>query len=291
MRLALVPVVVLGGSACFADPSFLPGEGTGEMDDSAGEEAASDGDGDSRADTGGSSSSGDGGGSSSSGGGSSGGSESSDGTGTGSRCEGADQPVAEVQGCMASSPDVRDCANSYDSQESDGPPYLDSTLRGDCSPGGGSSHCTYGPQCSPSGCIDNLWIRYDLGGAETITMLRFRAGWRTRRPLNYEVWASDDPDATPGDGANIVANGVGHLDPWECVEGESCDDSAVPTQCCPGGTDQPQNLAEISIRHWSKWDELALQPTEARYWYLLVIDSYEPSEVSFHEVEWVRACP
>ncbi len=147
----------------------------------------------------------------------------------------------------------------------------------------GDGVCSFEGACSTSGCVIDLWWGFDLGAVRTISRVRFLSDWWSKRPKNYEIWASDNPSDVPFAGASLVATAVGHQNPWRCVAGESCLDPSVPDACCPNGRDAPQ--APPSTTN-AKYDSRDFPAHAARYWYLVVRDTYAVTDLTLREVTY-----
>jgi hypothetical protein len=87
----------------------------------------------------------------------------------------------------------------------------------------------------------------------------------------------------PFAGASRVATAVGHANPWRCVAGESCLDPDVPDTCCPNGRDAPQAPPTTFN---GKYDIHDFSAHAARYWYLVVRDTYVGDVLTLHEVTY-----
>lgn len=186
--------------------------------------------------------------------------------------------------CTTSAPgEVGGCEELYDAVEFASSPELtglDSVL---CHEAGGSSFCVYDNDCV-SGCIRDLWIRFDLGTSRPVHRIRYIANWWAKRPDKWELWVTDDPAMTPDDGAALAIAGVGEPNPWACADGESCADTSVPDACCPDGRDQPQNLVNVG-QYWPRFDELEFPELSGRYWYYLVKDTRDTNHLLLNEIE------
>jgi hypothetical protein len=103
--------------------------------------------------------------------------------------------------------------------------------------------CTFAGAACEQGCLEPLWLRFDLGTAETVGRMLFRSDWWNKRPDAFEVWVSDSAELPPGRGATLVYSGRAQTAPWQCVNGDPCtpDD---PAECCPGGVGSTQVVAE-----------------------------------------------
>ena len=142
-----------------------------------------------------------------------------------------------------------------------------------CANDGTSSFCTYGGNCAAEGCISRVSFRYDLGQPQSVQRMRYRSDWWNKRPHHWELWASNSTQDVPQNGAQLVANGIGKPAPWGCVTGEACTDD-VPIECCPNGRNNPQDTVNVGT-FYGKYDEATFGATEARYWYFVVVDTYE----------------
>ena len=152
-----------------------------------------------------------------------------------------------------------------------------------CVPPGGT--CT-----DPAGCVRDAWIGVDLGSARAVSRLRFLSDWWSKRPNNFEVWASDDPADVPDAGAMLIAAGVGAVQPYQCVTGEACTEE-VPDACCPDGRDRPQDTRDVGTLY-PLWDILDFPEQTHRYWYFLVRDTRDTDQLIMREVEFQRlVCP
>lgn len=189
-------------------------------------------------------------------------------------------PVA----CMSSAPDeLTSCERLYDAVEFESPPRRAGIGGGSCDPDGDSTFCVYDSECT-EGCIRDAWIRFDFGSRAYIDRIRYMADWWSKRPDDWELWVSDDPDLTPDHGATRVVQGVGMANPWVCEEGESCADASVPDACCPGGRQQPQSLIDVGP-NWPRFDELEFDGESGRYWYYVIRNTRDPNNCLFFELE------
>jgi hypothetical protein len=142
--------------------------------------------------------------------------------------------------------------------------------------------------CPVVGCIRDFTLMYTFAKPTSIGRIRYRSDWWNKRPRNWQLWASDDETLAPGTGATLVTSGIGHVNPWVCVAGDSCAPDEVPDLCCPDGRAQPQvppNDFE------SLWDEQRFPSARGRVWWFRVQDTYEPNQMLLGEVELMGAAP
>ncbi|MEM1417286.1 MAG: hypothetical protein AAGH15_20480 [Myxococcota bacterium] len=203
-------------------------------------------------------------------------------------------PIAD---CSTSNPDIGSCGALFDGAElAPRCPEL-TRVSLDCRRfEDDPSYCYGGPTCADeNGCFEESWIGFDLGRSQTVTQLRFIAGWWRDRPRDFELWVADDPAARPGDGATRVVAGRAEENPWECVEGEPCTDE-VPDGCCPDGRDQPQVVDQTALTpscelgNHPKFDIVDVPETEGRYWFFVIKSGYYDDRVWLHELELRNGC-
>jgi hypothetical protein len=118
--------------------------------------------------------------------------------------------------------------------------------------------------------------------AETIDQVRLRFNWFNPRPVDVELWVSDDPSVTPDSGAALV--GTFPLAPkgHRCVTGDPCDVD-VPDACCPDGRDAPQDTRDVGQAHW-KYDIIEPPSTTARMLYVRMPVSHDADFIQLAEV-------
>lgn len=188
--------------------------------------------------------------------------------------------------CTSTHPDLPDaCERTVDEPESS----LGMTLDCNASP----EACDFETgTCTPQrGCIKDFTLMYALAQERTADHFRFHSDWWSKRPREWELWASSDESITPDSGATLVLSGTGRRNPWVCVAGESCASSDVPDVCCPDGRDAPQNPPNETT---PKYDESPFVPTTARVWWFRVVNTYDTDTLMMFEVELFsqeQTCP
>lgn len=184
---------------------------------------------------------------------------------------------------LSATEDLGACEQLYDLVEFASPPQRSGLKNTACDDAGGTSFCVYDSEC-PNGCIQDMWIRFDLGAPRFVHRIRYMADWWAKRPDNWQLWVSDDPAMLPGAGAVLATEGVGMANPWQCVDGESCAEASVPDACCPDGRNQPQNTADVG-EFWPRFDELEFSGQVGRYWYYVIKDTRDRDHLNLFEIE------
>ncbi|RLB46448.1 MAG: hypothetical protein DRJ42_27640 [Deltaproteobacteria bacterium] len=197
-----------------------------------------------------------------------------------------------ISACATSHSDVDDCTVLFDGLEVAPECPTQSRVSLDCR-SSSASYCDDSASClDPSGCVRDVWFRFDLGAASPVDQIRFLAGWWSDRPDAFEVWSSDSDTAVPDAGATLVYSGTAHAHPWRCVAGEPCTDE-VPGGCCPDGrgalqvTDQTAYSPSCDLGlFFPKFDAASFPQTVARHWYLMVRNAASRDRVWLNEVEF-----
>lgn len=202
-----------------------------------------------------------------------------------------------IRGCSASHPEIDDCDVLYDGREVEPLCPTQRTLSIDCRENGDASYCIDSPGCREElGCVDETWIRFDLGQARRVDEMRFIAGWWADRPDRYEVWFADEPVDDPEAGATLAFTGAAAVQPFRCLAGEPCTEE-VPDGCCPNGRDQPQVTDQTSRSPscdlgdmFPKFDIARFAPQTGRYWWLVIRSGRYDDRIFLHELELRSGC-
>lgn len=141
----------------------------------------------------------------------------------------------------------------------------------------------YGANCDWSeGCIRNHWIRYDMGEIVSISEFRFRMGWWTKRPDNFEIWVSDSTSDLPDAGATLVLEAAAEEPGYVCEIGEVCVLGTTPAACCTDGYESPQVEAGLL----SLWEHYYPAIGQGCYWYFRTLKTVQEPGLAFQEIEF-----
>ncbi len=196
-----------------------------------------------------------------------------------------------IDACSTSHPDIMSCERLYDGLELVPACPTLSRVSLDCR-AGTASYCDTSTSCPDGdGCVENVWIRFDLGAAVPVSQVRFMAGWWADRPDLFEIWYSDSPSDVPDSGATLAYGGSSAHHPWACAMGEPCT-AEVPDGCCPDGRDMPQVTEQSSYTpscdlgdHFPKLDIADFPTAVGRYWYMMVRNGAYADRIWLYEFQ------
>ena len=139
------------------------------------------------------------------------------------------------------------------------------------------------PGCSTTGRVRNADLVLRLPQPVTVRGLRFAADWFSKRPVIYEVWASNSTATAGAPETTRVAQARANPLPWLCTDGFECD-YYTPTECCRNGRDQAIDIQSIRTDH-PKWDAVSFEGLQAEYWTFRVVTTDDPHSLLLFDVQ------